>query len=120
MQDCKEFDILSVSTTVGTLAQAQALARAILERRLAACVQVTEGLVSFYRWEGKDCEDAEVRLTIKTVPACEPALQALIGEKHPYDVPQFLAVTMRASEAYAAWVHGEVAVPASSTEPDPV
>ena len=61
-----------------------------------------------------------MRLTIKTLPACEPALRALFGDKHPYEVPQFLAVTMRSSEAYAAWAHAEVAVPTSSSDPDPV
>jgi len=120
MEDCKDLDILTVTTTVGCLADARALAGAILERRLAACVQVKEGLISFYRWEGRDCEDAEVRLTVKTLPACEAALQALFAEKHPYDVPQFLAVTMRASTAYAAWVRGEVRPPAAAGEPDPV
>jgi periplasmic divalent cation tolerance protein len=111
MQDCKDMDILTVTTTVGSVADGQALARAILERRLAACVQLEEGLTSFYRWQGKQCEDPEVRLTIKTLPACAPALQALFAEKHPYEVPQFVAATMQASEGYAAWARGEVAVP---------
>jgi periplasmic divalent cation tolerance protein len=104
-------DILVVTTTVGSLADAQQLARAIMQRRLAACVQVEEGLTSFYRWQGKECEDAEVRLTIKTLPGCAQALQVLLGEQHPYEVPQFLAQTMQASEAYYAWVRGEVSVP---------
>lgn len=104
-------DILTVTTTVGSLADAQALARAIVQARLAACVQVEEGLTSFYRWQGKDCEEAEVRLTIKTLPVCEQALLALFGEQHPYEVPQFLAVTMKASEAYYAWVGAEVRLP---------
>jgi len=112
MEDCKDCDILAVTTTVGSPAAAQALARAILDQRLAACVQIEEGLTSFYRWQGKDCQDPEVRLTIKTLPQCERALQALFRDKHPYDVPQFVAVAMRASEAYAAWVREEVAPPA--------
>ena len=121
MEDCKDRDILAVTTTVASLADARQLARAILERRLAACVQVEEGLVSFYRWRGKECEDAEVRVTVKTLPACEAALQALFQEKHPYEVPQFLAATLRASEAYAAWARGEVTVPSpAGGDPDPV
>jgi periplasmic divalent cation tolerance protein len=108
MEDCKDPDILSVTTTVGSAADARKLARAILERRLAACVQVEEGLLSLYRWQGKECEDPEVRLTIKTLPACEAALQALFEEMHPYELPQFLAMRMRASEAYHAWARGEV------------
>jgi periplasmic divalent cation tolerance protein len=108
MQDCKEDDILVVTTTVGSAADAQALARRILQARLAACVQVEPGLTSFYRWDGKDCEDAEVRLTIKTLPACEAALQALFAEAHPYEVPQFVAVRAGASSAYGRWVRAEV------------
>jgi periplasmic divalent cation tolerance protein len=111
MQDCKDLDILTVTTTVGSMADAQALARRIVERRLAACVQVEEGLQSFYRWQGRLCEEPEVRVTIKTLPACAEALQGLFGEAHPYDVPQFLAVTMRASPAYHEWACGEVSVP---------
>jgi periplasmic divalent cation tolerance protein len=114
MEDCKEVDILAITTTLGSRADAQRLAHAILTRRLAACVQLEEGLTSFYRWQGKECADAEVRLTIKTLPACEAALQALFREEHPYDVPQFLATPMRASAEYLAWVRGDVSVPAGS------
>lgn len=110
MQDCN-LDILTVTTTVGSLADAQALARALLERRLAACVQLEPGLTSFYRWEGRPCEAAEVRLTIKTLPQCAPALQALFAREHPYQLPQFVAFAATASEGYAEWVRGEVAVP---------
>ena len=108
MQDCKDVDIVTVTTTVGSVADGQALARAILERRLAACVQLEEGLTSFYRWEGKQCEDAEVRLTIKTVAARVEALQGLFKEKHPYEVPQFVVWKGEGSPEYVAWVRAEV------------
>ena len=119
MQDCKDLDIMSVTTTVASRADALGLGHAILERRLAACVQVEEGLTSLYRWQGQDCEDAEVRLTIKTLPGCAEALQALFREAHPYEVPQFLAVGMRASPAYAEWARSEVQLQIGG-EPDPV
>ena len=114
MEDCKDLDILAVTTTLASRPEAEALARDILARRLAACVQLEEGLTSFYRWQGKACEDAEVRLTIKTLPACAEALQELFREAHPYEVPQFLAMPMRASADYLAWVRGEVNVPATA------
>lgn len=116
MQERHDHDILAVTTTVGSLADARALGRAILEQRLAACVQIEEGLTSLYRWQGRECEDPEVRLTIKTLPACAAALQALFREKHPYEVPQFLAATLRASQAYHDWARGEVAEPADPRE----
>ena len=114
MADAGTPQVLSVSTTLGSRAAAQQLGREILARRLAACVQVEEGLLSMYHWQGQLCEEPEVRLVIKTLPACAPALQALIAEHHPYDVPQFLAVAMSASPGYAAWVRAEVAVPESA------
>jgi periplasmic divalent cation tolerance protein len=116
MEDCKDLDIVTVTTTVGSAADGQALARAILERRLAACVQLQEGLTSCYRWEGRQCEDAEVRLTIKTVADCIAGLQALFEEQHPYEVPQFVAWPGQGSAAYAAWVRSEVARPAGPAQ----
>ena len=116
MENSQGRDILSVTTTVGSVADAHQLARTIVGRRLAACVQVEEGLTSFYRWEGKDCEAAEVRLTVKTLPGCAGALQALFRELHPYDVPQFLAVRMEAGEGYYEWARGEVSLPEDPRE----
>lgn len=112
MEDCKPFDILSVSTTVGSQAAAEALAGEILGRRLAACVQIEQGITSLYRWQGKLCHEPEVRLVIKTLPACEGALQELFAQYHPYELPQFLSVRMNASPAYAAWAGAEIAAPA--------
>jgi periplasmic divalent cation tolerance protein len=107
MEDCKDGDILVVTTTVGSRADAGKLARAILGAKLAACVQLDEGVTSFYRWEGRLHEDAEVRLTIKTLPRCAQALQVLFREQHPYEVPQFVAWSGQGSPAYATWVRGE-------------
>lgn len=112
MQDCKELDVLSVATTLGSAEDAQRLARELVHRRLAACVHLEQGLQSVYRWDGKLCEEAEVRLVVKTLPGCMPALQAFFAEHHPYEVPQFLAATLQASPAYAAWVRAEVDLPA--------
>jgi periplasmic divalent cation tolerance protein len=119
MQDCKEPDILTVTTTVGSRADAQRLARELVQRRLAACVQVEDGLVAFYHWKGELCEDAELRLVIKTVPGCEAALQAFFREHHPYELPQFTALRMRASDAYAQWVRAEVQLNARPAAGDP-
>jgi periplasmic divalent cation tolerance protein len=111
MQQCIESDILTVTTTVGSVLAAQALAREILAARLAACVQLEQGLTSLYRWKDELCEEPEVRLVIKTLPSCRPALQALFSQRHPYELPQFTAVTMQSSQAYFDWVRAEVAPP---------
>ena len=108
MQDCKDHDILTVTTTVGAMEDAQRLARAIVEQRLAACVQVEAVGASFYRWKGQLCDDPEVRLSIKTLPRLRGELERFFAQAHPYDLPQFLCATQQASAAYADWVRGEV------------
>lgn len=107
MQDCTEHDILTVTTTVGTLEDAQALAGKLLERRLAACVQLDEVAASLYRWEGRVCSDPEVRLSIKTVPEVRDVLLAFLEQQHPYELPQFIASVQAGSPRYAAWVREE-------------
>jgi periplasmic divalent cation tolerance protein len=111
MQVREELDILSVTTTVDSPAAARTLAHEILAQRLGACVQIDQGVTSLYHWQGALREEPEVRLAIKTLPACAAALQALFARYHPYEVPQFLAQHMRASPAYADWVRAETLVP---------
>ena len=111
--------ILVVTTTVGSGAMAITLARGIVEQRLAACVQIDPDVTSLYRWKGELCEDREARLVIKTLPGREDALRAFLAEHHPYQLPQFVAATLRASAEYARWVRDEVSAagPATSREP---
>ena len=101
-------EILSLTTTVASREDAERLARALIDRRLAACVQLDAGVQSHYRWKGEVCADAEVRLTVKSLPDKLAALQAFMAEQHPYELPQLLWQTMAASPAYAEWVRGEV------------
>lgn len=108
MQDCNDHDILTVTTTVGSMDDARRLARELVQRRLAACVQLDSIAASFYRWDGRLCDEPEVRLSIKTLPRLRDALARGLAELHPYDLPQFLAATQRASAGYAAWVRSEV------------
>jgi periplasmic divalent cation tolerance protein len=97
-------DLLAVFTTVATQEQADLLARAAVEQRLAACVQ-TEAIRSTYRWQGAiECE-AEVRLMFKTDRAHGPALEALLRELHPYELPAIFALpVIGATAEYTAWV----------------
>ena len=99
-----------VTTTVGSETTATALARALVEQRLAACVQVDAGVTSLYRWKGELCEDREARLVIKTAPDREAALRGFLAEHHPYELPQFVAMAVPASADYAEWVRSEVSV----------
>jgi len=112
MSDAADAQVLTVTTTVATVEAARELARLLLEQKLAACVQLDAGITSFYRWEAKLCEEPEVRLVIKTLPACEAALRELFARHHPYQLPQFVAAVGQATPAYVGWVRGEVEPPA--------
>ena len=109
--------IATLTTTLPTEEEAQALARGLVEARLAACVQVEPGLQSFYRWQGQVQADAEVRLTVKTVPEARAAVEAFVARYHPYELPQLLWQEMAASPAYAAWAQAEVTVPDPANPP---
>ena len=84
------------------------LARALVEERLAACVNVVPGVRSFFRWEGKVQEDGAVLLLVKTHSDRTRALAARVQELHPYDLPEILEFTASGgSAAYLDWVRME-------------
>ncbi|MDN5865279.1 MAG: divalent-cation tolerance protein CutA [Gammaproteobacteria bacterium] len=93
-----------VLTTCPDEAVASRLARAFVERGLAACVTRIGGARSVYRWQGRIEEDAEMQLVIKTRHECLEALRALLGELHPYDEPEFLVLDAGGSREYLGWI----------------
>ena len=96
-------------TTCADAEQAKRLARALVERRLAACVNVVAGVRSFYRWEGAVQDDAEHLLVIKTTAAAVPSLRAAIDKLHAYDVPELVVLEIeQGSKAYLDWIGAEV------------
>ncbi|SNT04985.1 divalent cation tolerance protein [Noviherbaspirillum humi] len=101
-------EILIVLTNLPDGASAQALARHIVEQRLAACVNILPGVRSLYRWQGAVEEAAEVTLLIKTPATGYDALETAIRQQHPYDVPEVVAIPVSAGlPAYLAWVADE-------------
>jgi len=97
-------DMLAVFTTVASEAQAEALARAAIDARLAACVQA-EAIRSTYRWQGRVASEPEIRLLFKTRREHYPALEKLLREQHPYELPAIFALPVAAaSPDYAAWL----------------
>jgi periplasmic divalent cation tolerance protein len=98
-----------VLTTVATSADAERLARTLVEERLAACVNLVGPIRSIYRWEGKVCDEGEVLLICKTVPAGAENLERRLTELHPYQVPEVVAVAAdRVCARYAAWLQESV------------
>ena len=87
---------------------AETLGRALVEERLAACVNVVPGIRSFYRWEGEVQNDPEVLLIVKTRADRCSALAARVDELHPYDLPEVLELPAAGgSRAYLDWVRTE-------------
>ena len=87
---------------------ANAIALAAVEARLAACVNILPRVHSVYRWQGEVESASEVPLLFKTTAAGYPALEALICERHPYDLPEIIALPInRGLPAYLNWVATE-------------
>ena len=99
--------IAVVTTTVGSVEDADRLAQAAVQAGLAACVQ-TEAINSHYIWQGQLECGAEWRLVLKTAPTAVPDLLHWLQTQHPYDVPQLLVRTEQANSAYAAWVAEQI------------
>ena len=101
---------LVVLVTCANRREAGRIARALVEERLAACVNVHEGPVfSFYRWKGKVERAREVLLTIKTTPAAFSRLERRVKELHSYDTPEIIGMpVVVGSGAYLDWIEESV------------
>lgn len=98
-------DCVVVWTTIGAAADGKKLASALVDERLAACVNVLGEMDSVYRWKGQVESDRERQLFIKTTAARLPALQARLKEMHEYELPEFVVLPIAGgSEAYLAWI----------------
>ena len=101
--------LLVVITSLPSLEQAQTIARQLVENRLAACVQIQQGVNSIYRWDGKICEENEVLLSAKTSRVLWEEIRVFIQNNHPYDLPEIMAFTPADYEQqYGQWVEAEI------------
>ena len=99
---------LLVLTNCPDEATANAVALAVLEAGLAACVNILPRVQSVYRWQGAIESAAEIPLFIKSTAERYAALQAKIRELHPYDIPEIIALPVeRGLPAYLNWVAAE-------------
>lgn len=96
--------ISEIRTTVGDRAAAEAIARRLVEDRLAACVQIDGGIDSVYRWNDSIEQAAEWRLTVKTSLGRTAPCVASLVEQHAYETPEVIVSEVFASPAYAEWV----------------
>ena len=108
----KTGDFAVVLSTAGSRAEAERLATALVEERLAACVNLVTPLTSIYRWRGAVERAREVLLVIKTLRALVPRLAARVRSLHSYDVPEVIALPVVAGAAsYLAWLSAETSTP---------
>lgn len=93
-------------------ATAEKLASGLVERGLAACVNILPEIRSIYRWQNKLQKDAEVLMIVKTSRNNYPQLEQWLLQQHPYDVPEVLALPVEeGAENYLEWLAQETAVP---------
>lgn len=101
---------LVVMVTVPPAGAAE-LARALVEHRLAGCVNLLPGVQTIYRWGGEVAEEAETLLLIKTNGERYPELERFIKEHHPYEVPEIVALPVdRASPEFLRWLNGSLSL----------
>ena len=109
---------IQIVTTTATRADAEKIATALVECRLAACVQVSGPLRSCYRWQGAIETAEEWQCTIKTTPEAYPHVEQAIRQLHPYEVPEILATPFVAgSQSYLDWLVQQVTVPLTVPPP---
>ncbi len=98
-------DFIQVSTTTETEQAAQEIAAALVQQRLAACVQVSGPVESVYRWQDKVQQSQEWLCTAKTRASLFPQVEAAIRELHTYECPEIVAVPIAdGSAAYLTWL----------------
>lgn len=94
-----------VLTTASSEEEARKIARHLIERRLAACVNIVPQVVSIYRWQGKLEESREWLLIVKTTAAALGQVRGAIAELHSYELPECICLTIEdGSHAYLQWI----------------
>ena len=102
-------DKIIVLSTCATEADAERLARALVDGRFAACVNVLPGVRSFYHWKGEIEASQEFLLLVKTSRDLFPALRTEIEKLHPYELPEVVAVpVVEGSDNYLAWLQANL------------
>lgn len=101
-------DALIVLCTCPDHTVAEHIAAALVDARLAACVNRIPGITSIYRWQGEVCRDSEHLLVIKTTRERFDAVRERIVALHPYELPEVIAVDIAHGHApYLAWIEAE-------------
>ena len=101
-----------VLTTAGSAEEANRIAEALVERRLAACVNIVAPVASVYRWKEKVEHAQEWLLLIKTTAGAADAVGDALEELHSYELPECVVLSIEGgSEGYLGWIDENVALP---------
>ena len=113
-------DKVIVYTTCGNITEAESIARNLIDNRLAACVNVVPGLLSYYRWQGKVENDVELLLMIKTAGNLIDEVRNALETLHSYDLPEMIVLPIiGGSQNYLEWLEQEVQPePPAETAPE--
>ena len=104
-----------VYTTYPSIVEAEKAGRALLERALAACVNILPGMVSLYRWQGAIERGEEAVMIVKTRASLAEQVRASVKATHPYDTPAILVLPIESvDERYFAWILAETEAAAPS------
>lgn len=102
-------DIVLIYTTVGSLVEAETIGEQLVGARAAACVNITPGMLSIYRWQGKVDRGHEATMIVKTTRARVETCRRLVREAHSYDTPAFVVLESSGGDpAYLAWLREQV------------
>lgn len=94
-----------IITTVDTMEEAEKIARAVVEKNLVACAQISGPIVSIYRWKGNVEQAKEWRITMKSRKDLYGNIEKTIMSLHPYEVPEIIAIPiLEGSEKYLEWI----------------
>ncbi len=103
--------VVLVYTTWPSIVEAEQAGRAIVEQRLAACVNIVPGMISHYWWEGKVERAEEVVMIFKTRASLAGEVSAAVKERHSYQTPSIMILPVEnADPAYHAWIVAETSV----------
>ena len=105
-------DAVVILTTVPADDRGEAIGQALVDERLAACVNILPPMTSIYRWRGVVGRESERQLIIKTTPQRIEALRARLSALHPYELPEFIVLRVAdGGEEYLKWIGRESSDP---------
>jgi periplasmic divalent cation tolerance protein len=100
-----------ILTTAGSGEEARKIARTLVERQLAACVNIVPQTISIYRWQGKVEEAGEWLLIVKTTQSAFAEIREAISELHSYDLPECISIAVEDGSAdYLQWIGESVSI----------